>query len=60
MKNIDKIYERLSQAKVSLISEPVPSSDNVAKVCFCLDPNNVRIELVEMMTEVEPWDSGKR
>ena len=60
VENIEKLYERLSQANVSLISEPVPSSDNVAKVCFCLDPNNVRIELVEMMTDVEPWDSGKR
>ena len=60
VENIESLYNRLSEAKVSIISEPIPSSDNVAKVCFCLDPNNVRIELVEMMTDIEPWESGKR
>ena len=60
VENIEILHKRLTKAGIITISEPVSSSDNVAKVCFCLDPNNVRIELVEMMTDVEPWDSGKR
>ena len=34
---------------VKFISEPTLSSEKFAKVCFCIDPNNVRVELVEIL-----------
>tara|TARA_B100000963_G_scaffold301887_1_gene274622 strand:+ start:146 stop:340 length:195 start_codon:yes stop_codon:yes gene_type:complete len=36
-------------ARSGSISEPTLSSEKFAKVCFCLDPNNVRVELVEIL-----------
>lgn len=42
-------WKRLSEAGVRVLSKPVLSSEKIAKVFFCFDPNNVRIELVEMM-----------
>jgi catechol 2,3-dioxygenase-like lactoylglutathione lyase family enzyme len=48
--DIDYAYKALSEDGVKFLSEPVLSSEGIAKVCFCLDPNNVRIELVEMLT----------
>ena len=47
--NINKIYKRLKKKRVKFISEPTLSSEKFAKVCFCLDPNNVRVELVEIL-----------
>ncbi|MBK47342.1 MAG: hypothetical protein CMD82_05845 [Gammaproteobacteria bacterium] len=47
--NIDKAYEQLKKSNVELISKPVLSSEKIAKVCFCFDPNGIRIELVEML-----------
>lgn len=47
--NIKKAYAELSGKGVRFISEPVLSSEGIAKVCFCFDPNNTRIELVEML-----------
>ena len=34
---------------VKFLSQPVLSSEGFAKVCFCFDPNNTRIELVEIL-----------
>jgi len=42
-------YERLLKAGVKVLSKPVLSSEGIAKVFFCLDPNNVRVEMVEML-----------
>ena len=50
VKNADEAYEILKGKGVKIISEPVLSSEKIAKVFFCLDPNMVRIELVEMLT----------
>ena len=47
--DIEKAYVDLSKKGVKFISEPVLSSEGIAKVCFCMDPNNTRIELVEML-----------
>ncbi len=47
--DIDYAYKALSEIGVNFLSEPVLSSEGIAKVCFCLDPNEVRIELVEML-----------
>jgi len=49
VKNADESYNILKEKGVNVISEPVLSSEKIAKVFFCLDPNKVRIELVEML-----------
>ena len=47
--DIEKSYDFLKSKNVKLISKPILSSEKIAKVCFCIDPSNVRIELVEML-----------
>ena len=47
--DIDKAYDVLYKKGVKFISKPILSSEGIAKVCFCMDPNNIRIELVEML-----------
>jgi len=47
--NADETYKILKDKGIKIISEPVLSSEKIAKVFFCLDPNKVRIELVEML-----------
>ena len=42
-------YDRLVMNSIEVLSEPVLSSDGIAKVFFCLDPDRVRVELVEMV-----------
>tara|TARA_B100001971_G_C18028316_1_gene451190 strand:+ start:150 stop:596 length:447 start_codon:yes stop_codon:yes gene_type:complete len=49
VKNINEVYAILKEKNVEVISEPVLSSEKIAKVFFCLDPNKVRIEIVEML-----------
>ena len=44
-----KSYEFLSKNGVRVLSEPILSSEGFAKVFFCLDPDGVRVELVEMI-----------
>ena len=47
--DIDLAYSELVNKGVIFLSEPVLSSEGIAKVCFCLDPSNTRVELVEML-----------
>jgi predicted enzyme related to lactoylglutathione lyase len=47
--NIEEAYKKLCNNGVKFISKPVLSSEGIAKVCFCFDPNDIRIELVEMI-----------
>lgn len=49
VQDIESTYKKLLKSGVTLISKPVLSSEKIAKVCFCLDPNNIRVELVEMI-----------
>ena len=49
VRDIDKAYKTLKKNKVHLISEPTLSSESIAIVCFCLDPNGMRVELVELL-----------
>ena len=51
VRNADDAYNKLTENNVRIISEPVFSSEGIAKVFFCFDPNDVRIELVEMLDE---------
>tara|TARA_B100000519_G_scaffold74233_1_gene63829 strand:- start:102 stop:545 length:444 start_codon:yes stop_codon:yes gene_type:complete len=47
--NADDAYDRLMNEKIKVISKPVLSSEGIAKVFFCLDPDGVRVEIVEML-----------
>ena len=49
VKNANDAYERLIENNIKVLSKPILSSEKIAKVFFCIDPNNVRIELVEMV-----------
>ena len=49
MGNANDAYNKLIENNVRIISMPVLSSEKIAKVFFCFDPNDVRIELVEML-----------
>jgi hypothetical protein len=43
------MYQRLKNAGIEIISEPLLSSDKTAKVFFCIEPNGIRVELVEIV-----------
>lgn len=45
--NIDELYQRLRAKGITFLSEPKVSYDGKAVVCFCQDPENNYIELVE-------------
>jgi len=49
VKNADQMYQRLKNAGIEIISEPLLSSDKTAKVFFCIEPNGIRVELVEIV-----------
>ena len=49
VKDINQTYKKIKESGVKVISQPVLSSEKIAKVFFCLDPNQIRIELVEML-----------
>jgi catechol 2,3-dioxygenase-like lactoylglutathione lyase family enzyme len=49
VENADKAYEHLMKIGVKTLSKPVISSEGIAKVFFCIDPDNIRVELVEML-----------
>ena len=49
MENIEKTFSKLKKKGVKFISKPTLSSEKFAKVCFCIDPNKVRVELVEIL-----------
>lgn len=44
-------YNRLLDKNVKVLSKPIKSTCGKAKVFFCLDPDNVRVEIVEMLNE---------
>lgn len=45
--NIDEDYERLIKAGYISDSEPKPAASGNGRICFVLDPNGVRIELIQ-------------
>ncbi len=49
IENADMIYNKLRKENIKTISKPLLSSEKTAKVFFCVDPNGIRIELVEMV-----------
>lgn len=42
-------YEHLVSNNIQVLSKPVLSSEGIAKVFFCLDPDGIRVEIVEMI-----------
>ena len=46
---INYTHSHLVSSGVKVLSKPVLSSEGIAKVFFCLDPDNVRVEIVEMI-----------
>ena len=48
VENANETYKALKEKGVTIISKPILSSEKIAKVFFCLDPNEVRVELVEI------------
>ena len=49
VKSARKMYDFLISKGVQVLSEPVLSSEGIAKVFFCIDPDGLRVELVEMV-----------
>ncbi len=47
--DVDLAVSTLQDLGVRVLSNPEVSPEGIAKVCFCLDPNGIRIELVEML-----------
>ena len=47
--DIEQAYVDLLNKDVHFLSAPILSSEGIAKVCFCMDPDKTRIELVEML-----------
>ncbi len=47
--DIDALYEKLKASGVSFHAPPTVSTDSVAKVTYCRDPEGTMIELVEML-----------
>jgi len=44
-----KAHSFLTENKIACLSEPVLSSEKIAVVFFCLDPDGYRVEIVEML-----------
>ena len=49
VKNLDNFYQFLISKNIRFNSPPQTSSDGKVKVCFCYDPDDTPIELVEML-----------
>jgi hypothetical protein len=49
VKSSEDAYNKLIKNNIKVLSKPILSSEGFAKVFFCLDPDNVRVELVEMI-----------
>ena len=47
--DIEQAYIELSKKDIIFLSAPILSSEGFAKVCFCMDPDSTKIELVEIL-----------
>lgn len=47
--SVKYMHEKLIKTGYKVISKPVVSSEGFATVFFCLDPDGVRVELVELL-----------
>ena len=51
VKSANDAYNFLLKEGIKVLSEPVLSSEGIAKVFFCIDPDGIRVEMVEMLDE---------
>ncbi|WP_394698718.1 VOC family protein [uncultured Methanoregula sp.] len=51
VRDLDKMYRRLTRAGISFISPPSRSPDGFARVAFCKDPAGNYLELVEELSK---------
>ena len=49
VKDIRKMYNKLSKHKIKFFSKPTLSSDKKVMLCFCKTPENIFLELVEIL-----------
>ena len=47
VKKLDELYNKLVKQGVHFTSPPIKAPDSNVKVCFCIDPESNRLELVE-------------
>jgi catechol 2,3-dioxygenase-like lactoylglutathione lyase family enzyme len=52
----EEMYNLIVSKNIPYISAPVLSSEKIAKVFFCFDPDGYRIEIVEMLTHSYAWN----
>ena len=52
--DIDAIYAKLQACGTTFYTPPMVSSQGIAKVAICRDPEGVLIELVEMLPQKKP------
>jgi catechol 2,3-dioxygenase-like lactoylglutathione lyase family enzyme len=53
--SIEDAYASVVAANIPYISAPIISSEKIAKVFFCLDPDKYRVEFVEMLSDSYSW-----
>ena len=53
--SIEDMYRKAMVKNISCLSVPVLSSEKIAMVFFCLDPDGYRVEFVEMLTNSYSW-----
>ncbi len=49
VKNLSSLHKKLKKAKVNFLSNPCLSHDKKVKLVFCKSPENIFIELVEII-----------
>ena len=49
VKNLEQLYKKLKFNKINFLSKPKISSDGKVKLVFCKSPENIFIELVEIL-----------
>ena len=49
IENIDKVYNTLKKKNINFLSKPTLSYDKRVKLVFCRSPENIFIELVEVL-----------
>jgi hypothetical protein len=49
IENLDKVYDNLKKKNINFLSKPALSHDRKVKLVFCKSPENIFIELVEIL-----------
>ena len=49
VKDIDKLYLRLKKERIGFLHKPILSADKKVKIAFCKSPDDVLIEMVQVL-----------